>query len=110
MSIESVTEEYKVRNNLQHLSDYDIKLINSIKNLRECYSNELSKRKCSIFLKDPIVVSVFDKNTKEKESKKAETKNINSTSVICEAVQMNGKSCKAKAKPGEKFCGRHCKK
>ncbi len=112
MSIETITEEYKIRNGITaDLTDYDLKLIKSIKNLREGYANELSKRKCSIYLKEQMVVSVFDKNSKEKESKKAETKSKMKTELtICEAVQMNGNPCKAKAKDGGKFCGRHCKK
>ena len=109
MSLESVTEEYKIRNNVHELTEYDLKLIKSITNLRNKYAIELTKRKCSIFLKEPIVVSVFDKSTKKKELKKAETKST-ACVAICEAVQMNGNACKAKSKPGEKFCGRHCKK
>ena len=109
MSLEAITQEYKTRNNTTQLTEYDFKLIKSIQKLREGYANELSKRKCSIFLKEPIVVSVFDKNTKEKESKKIEKKTKECV-IICEAIQMNGNQCKAKAKPGEKFCGRHCKK
>ena len=109
MSLETITEEYKLRNNIFNLSDYDTKLIKSIQKLRERYSSELSKRKCTIYLKEQIVVSVFDKKTKEKESNKIETKNKLSAN-ICEAIQMNGKKCTAKSKLGENFCGRHCKK
>ena len=107
MTIESITEEYKLRNNLTELTTYDVKLINSIKKLREGYENELSKRKCSIFLKEPIVVSVFDKNNKEKETSKNNEKTCSS---ICQAIQMNGKACTAKTKDGSTFCGRHIKK
>lgn len=109
MSIESITEEYKIKNGLVDLSDYDTKLIKSIKKLREGYANELSKRKCSVFLKEPVVVSVFDKTNKDKELKKTKTK-TQVCGSICEAIQMNGNPCKAKSKPGNKFCGRHCKK
>ena len=103
MSIETITEEYKNKNNLNELSEYDFKLINSIQKLREGYSNELSKRRCSIFLKEPIAVSVFDKKSNKIE------KTIEEDTSICQAIQMNGNQCKAKAKDG-KFCGRHCKK
>ena len=34
---------------------------------------------------------------------------IETDTIICQAIQMNGNQCKAKAKDG-KFCGRHCKK
>ena len=64
MSIESITEEYIIKNHISNLSEYDMKLIKSIQKLRSGYANELSKRKCSIYLKEPIVVSVFDKNNK----------------------------------------------
>jgi len=104
MSIESITNEYKIRNGLDELSNYDNKLINAIFKLRNGYGEELKKRKCSVFLKEPIIVSVFDKKNK---NEKNENK-VNS--IICEAVQMNGNNCKAKAKHGEKFCGRHSKK
>ena len=110
MSVESITNEYKIRNKLDELSDYDIKLIKSIYNLRNGYAEELKKRKCSIFLKDPVIVSVFDKQNKEKNEKKEKKTKELAMVVICEAVQMNGNKCTAKAKSGEKFCGRHCKK
>lgn len=109
MSIETITAEYKLRNKLTTLSEYDLKLIRSICKLREGYSIELSKRKCSIFLKEPPVESIFDKTNKEKETKKSDTKSSTTVS-ICEAIQMNGNKCKSKTKNGEKFCGRHCKK
>ena len=108
MSFESITEEYKVRNEITELSEYDIKLIKSIKKLRDGYSQELSKRRCIVFLKDPIVFSVFDKKIQEKATKKVEN-TIETDTIICQAIQMNGNQCKAKAKDG-KFCGRHCKK
>ena len=111
MSIESITQEYKMKNELDELSNYDNKLIKSIFNLRNNYADELKKRKCSVFLKDHIVTSVFDKQNKEKNDKKEkQNKEVADCTTICEAVQMNGKNCKSKAKPGEKFCGRHCKK
>lgn len=111
ISIESITEEYKIRNAITDLSDYDFKLIKSIFKLKNDYANEISKRKSIIFLKEPIIVSVFDKSNIEKEKKKSEIKTkIEVSTNICEAVQMNGKNCKSKAKSGEKFCGRHCKK
>ena len=109
MSYEIVENEYKIRNSKIELTDYDIKLIKSIVKLRLNYANELSKRKCSIFLKEPIITSVFDKTNEKKEKKKKENK-IECDIIICEAIQMNGKKCTAKSKPGEKFCGRHCKK
>ena len=109
MSIESITTEYKLKNNLTVLSDYDEKLIRSIQKLRNGYAEELSKRKCSVFLKEPVLVSVFDNKNTEKEIKKTKVKNTSAVN-ICEAIQMNGNRCKSKAKLGDKFCGRHCKK
>ena len=79
--------------------------------MRNNYADELKKRKCCVFLKEPIIVSIFDKqNNKKNDKKEKQKKEVSVCSTICEAVQMNGKNCKSKAKSGEKFCGRHCKK
>ena len=108
-TFETISDEYKLRNKINVLTDYDVKLVQSILKLRKNYSNELENRKCSVFLKEPIETSIFDKKNK-KQAETTKKEKLEETPKICEAIQMNGNQCKAKSKSGQQYCGRHCKK
>ena len=97
------------------LTDYDRKFINSLQKFQISYANELSKRRCTVFLKEPLSYSIFEEPaaTKKTESKSkskttaAATAEVG-TDAICKAIKISdNKQCTRKAKAGCDFCGHH---
>ena len=112
-TIEQITEKYTLRtygSKDAELTEYDKKLVRSIKKLREGYASELAKRKCAIFLKVRPITSLFQAKKEEQERKQKQKIEVKADVLICSATKLDGHQCTAKAKPGEKFCGRHLKK
>ena len=78
------------------LTDHDLKVLQSINKFQTAQKNALAKRKCIVFLEEP-----------PKPQAKLPTES--GVTQMCKATKMNGEPCKAKAKPGKCFCGRHLK-
>lgn len=104
--IDLIKREYKSRNNIVELNDFDTKLIESIQKLRIGYSSELNNRKCSKFLSTAPLTSIFEQKKKTKGNIKQIKDEIQI--VRCTAnILKDGSQCKFNAKIGEILCGRH---
>ena len=104
MDMETTRKLYMERNNCNHLTEDDTRLIHAIHNLHKNYSKELENRKSIILINhdETFVAPIIKKETKTIQKQVQQD--------ICQATKMDGNKCTAKAKPGCVFCGRHLPK
>jgi hypothetical protein len=107
-TIEEVTRDYCKQHSLHEpaLSQLDHRIIKGILRVKESYAEQLKKRHCTILLSKPP--ESFE--SKNETSIKIEPKQRQKQSEeiqMCKAITMKGSPCKAKAKPGCEFCGKH---
>lgn len=86
------------------LEEYDIKLIKAITKFKASYAEQISKRKCTMYIPIESCPVSVPETIKHKKVVKAPTEVL-----YCKATKMDGNPCTAKAKPGCEFCGRHNK-
>jgi hypothetical protein len=114
-TLESVKQIYCEKHSINQdaLSELDLKIINGILRVKLSYAEQLEKRRCTVILDKPhqSYETKKENNLHETPKETKKTQVHSSTAVlICKAVTMKGTPCKAKAKPGCEFCGKHLPK
>lgn len=96
--------------NNKPMSDYDMKMIITIKKLRNSY------KKCEKGVKTAILTRYEIDNLNATQdvpiTKTTKEKSVKEVVVVkyCPAIKMNGQVCNCKIQNNGKFCGRHSKK
>lgn len=118
-TIDTVTECYCTKHNITHdkLSELDLKIIKGILKVKLSYAEQLEKRRCTILLDKPPqsydtkpLQTLTEQPKVPKVPKTTKAPKGDAEIAMCKAVTMKGTACKAKAKPGCEFCGKHLPK
>lgn len=95
---------------IEHLTDYDIRMIHTMNKLRKSYDTHTSQRSRTVLCSINVIERDRESQIPLPRNQQKKAPKAVVVQEICRAVKMNGEKCTAKAKNGTQFCFRHSKK